>query len=153
MCCCWGIWLYCGVWCVTRVGWYLGHSFLSLISTVWHPSFPPKVLFADDIALYRIITTAADYVQLQTDIIDSISSSLMRRSAGRCLFQGRESSFINFNYSHCWWTPPHFGDWIQVSRSHDCFQSFLESKTRRLVGMFYRRFYTLLRALQTRVLQ
>ena len=30
-------------------------------------------LFADDIALYRIIKSAADYVQLQTDI-DSISS-------------------------------------------------------------------------------
>ena len=63
--------LACYLWfLVCHKGQYLDHSFLSIMS---HLSFLLGVSWADDIALYRIIKSAADYVQLQTDI-DSISS-------------------------------------------------------------------------------
>ena len=62
-------------------------------------------LHADDIAFYQIINSAADYVQLQTDI-DSISRTsfisgkhLKEVKADACFpWQGRQ--FIHFNYTH-----------------------------------------------------
>ena len=60
-------------------------------------------LFADDIALYRIIKSAADYVQLQTDI-DSISSFISGKHLKfnakkyRQMLQGRQ--FIHYLQLH-----------------------------------------------------
>ena len=111
-------------------------------------------LFADDIVLFRVIKSAADYIHVQSDI-DSISSFISGR-------------FLKFNTKKCRQmlvsrkrvhsvpsvtltvdgTPltlvseyKYLGVTITSNLSWNVHINNICNKTRRLVGMFYRKFY------------
>ena len=111
-------------------------------------------MFADDIALYRIIKTADDYVHLQEDI-DSTSTCIQQKDLQ---FNGNKCKmiFISRKKSRTLPSPRLSLNGIVLDRVH-CYKylgitltsdlSWLPhisnccKKTRKLVGLFYRRFY------------
>ena len=112
-------------------------------------------LFADDIALYRIIKTTADYTQLQNDI-DSISSFIsgkhLKFNAKKCrqmLVSRKTVHSLPSATLTIDGTPltlvteyKYLGVTIASNLSWNLHITNICNKTRRLVGMFYRRFYT-----------
>ena len=112
-------------------------------------------LFADDIALYRIIKSTADYAQLQTDI-DSISSFIsgkhLKFNAKKCrqmLVSRKTVHSLPSATLTIDGTPltlvteyKYLGVTIASNLSWNVHITNICNKTRRLVGMFYRRFYT-----------
>ena len=112
-------------------------------------------LYADDIVLYRIIKSVADYVQIQTDIhfISSfISGKHLKFNAKKCrqmlvsrktvhslplvtlTVDGTPLTLVN-EYKY-------LGLTIASNLSWNPHIKNICDKTRKLVGMFYREFYT-----------
>ena len=106
-------------------------------------------LFADDITLYREIQCAYDYQQLQTDD-DAVTSFIARKhlllKKPRCLYQGKDSVpqlclTVNnkpllqvFKYKY-------LGVTITSNLSWNPHISNICNRTRRIIGMLYRKFY------------
>ena len=112
-------------------------------------------MFADDIALYRSITAAADYPQLQSDITAInfwVQDNHLSFNVGKCctmLVTRRSNSYSNF-------PPPLFlgntvltqvdsvkylGITLTTDLSWSLHISNINAKTRKLLGLLYRRFY------------
>ena len=110
------------------------------------------VLFADDIALYRSITSSNDYVQLQCDVdsvVECIDDHHLTLHSGKCcamLFtrkhvthrhpltiKGNQLSYVeHYKYLGLIFCP-------NLSWSEHI--NFICNKARKLVGLLYRRFY------------
>ena len=110
------------------------------------------VLFADDIALYRVITSPVDYMQLQSDI-DSIANWTevyhLTLHSGKCcamLFTRKHATSyhplmlkdIQLNYVDQY---KYLGLIFCPSFSWSNHIGLIVNKVRRLTGLLYRRFY------------
>ena len=110
------------------------------------------VLFADDIALYRVITSTNNYAQLQSDIdsiADWVEESRLSLHSGKCcamlfsrkrtlshrplMLKGNQLKFVDqYKYLGL------------IFCSNLCWSEHINSicnKARRLIGLLYRRFY------------
>ena len=109
-------------------------------------------MFADDIALYRIIKSQHDYHSLQNDInaiVSSLHTKHLSLNEDKCSYL-----FISRRKTHSLQPPALTVDSNQLKRvqsykylitsdlSWSSHVQGISNKTRRLLGMFYRRFYS-----------
>ena len=108
-------------------------------------------LFADDIVLYRVIKNPADFDQLQSDINSVSSGKHLKFNASKCrqMFISRKK--VNSLKPPCFkiegtaLTPTNEYKYLGVTITSDLTWkphiTNICNKTRKLIGLFYRRFY------------